>query len=814
MTSTAELIARSQSADGDVRGGAFAELVRRYERTVIVTIWAIVRDFHTAQDVGQETFLIAYRNLGSLRTPNAFSAWLQRIARREALRAARRGRDRRNDRATARERYETDLASRRPAAEMVCRGAPMIADSDIELILLKFGKDWPASASIAEPVLRRLKADTGSGIPATGAPPHPRPLSLEGRGVKEEGAEARSSTRGALWKLLLPSPLEGEGLGVRGPTAGRSGAAGGGAPSGRAASRRVGAIAVAALILSAIATWFYFAGQSNSLSAQVIRAMERAKSLDAVTFVRETGPHGEDRGLKQAGEARFVDGQGFRYELGDEIRVGNDKLFWQFNRRTKTAYRSASGGIRKLVNEWFDVRRFALELQADYEREPTADVTEKNDRLKAYRLVPKSKYADPALRDGSLRTTVFLDSHSRIARIEALKQQNGAWRSTWVQQWSYDVPVDPKLFEPDFDSLVKGGGGGVRIVDSDRAFDELTDLKQAIHIEDRGGLIYAVHRIERYEGGGLLVMTSVRGDEATVQQFPPERRMIQFGLYHVDGPGTNYDASPQMPDGCFRIPIARASHQGVDVQWWIQVPRMEPPNYFDIPPDGAWIEAAMTPSGSYAKAHANAQGVIEHMVWKVPLTVPRTVPLPTLAQVAESVYADAAVLGAVPDSFLSLDLGIDESGGKSAGKRGTPDDTTPSQFAEAVNRHVRWWFRRDVEFQFQWATNPASAGNETVGLSYIPDVGDAELARVRSLPKLKRLFLAGTQITDAGLASVSGLSQLKELSLSDTAITDAGLEHLTALHNLKRLDLKNTHVTDGGIQRLKAANPHLKVVRK
>jgi RNA polymerase sigma-70 factor (ECF subfamily) len=91
MTSTAELIARSQSADGAVRECAFAELVRRYERTVIVTIWAIVRDFHTAQDVGQETFLIAYRNLGSLRTPNAFSAWLQRIARREALRAARRG---------------------------------------------------------------------------------------------------------------------------------------------------------------------------------------------------------------------------------------------------------------------------------------------------------------------------------------------------------------------------------------------------------------------------------------------------------------------------------------------------------------------------------------------------------------------------------------------------------------------------------------------------------------------------------------------------------------------------------------------------
>jgi hypothetical protein len=48
------------------------------------------------------------------------------------------------------------------------------------------------------------------------APPHPRPLSLEGRG--EEGKD-----EAPLWKesaarpeFLLPSPLEGEGLGVRG----------------------------------------------------------------------------------------------------------------------------------------------------------------------------------------------------------------------------------------------------------------------------------------------------------------------------------------------------------------------------------------------------------------------------------------------------------------------------------------------------------------------------------------------------------------------------------------------------------------------
>jgi len=86
MTSTAQLVTQAQSGDP----GAFAELVRRYERAVVVTAWGVLGDFHAAQDAGQEAFLIAYRNLGRLRVPAAFSSWLLRIARREALRIARR----------------------------------------------------------------------------------------------------------------------------------------------------------------------------------------------------------------------------------------------------------------------------------------------------------------------------------------------------------------------------------------------------------------------------------------------------------------------------------------------------------------------------------------------------------------------------------------------------------------------------------------------------------------------------------------------------------------------------------------------------
>jgi RNA polymerase sigma-70 factor, ECF subfamily len=68
---------------------AYAELVRRYERMVHAAAWAVLRDHHAAQDITQETFLKAYRQLPTLRTPGTLCSWLLTIARRAATDLAR-----------------------------------------------------------------------------------------------------------------------------------------------------------------------------------------------------------------------------------------------------------------------------------------------------------------------------------------------------------------------------------------------------------------------------------------------------------------------------------------------------------------------------------------------------------------------------------------------------------------------------------------------------------------------------------------------------------------------------------------------------
>lgn len=64
---------------------AFAELVRRYERSVRAAALSIVRKPHAADDAAQEAFVRAWEQLPTLRNPRVFGPWVIQIARRCAI---------------------------------------------------------------------------------------------------------------------------------------------------------------------------------------------------------------------------------------------------------------------------------------------------------------------------------------------------------------------------------------------------------------------------------------------------------------------------------------------------------------------------------------------------------------------------------------------------------------------------------------------------------------------------------------------------------------------------------------------------------
>jgi len=83
----AQLIARVVVQDDR---HAFSELVRRHQSSVRATLRRMTSGNHAlADDLAQETFMLAYKNLKSFRQEAQFSTWLYRIATNAYLADAR-----------------------------------------------------------------------------------------------------------------------------------------------------------------------------------------------------------------------------------------------------------------------------------------------------------------------------------------------------------------------------------------------------------------------------------------------------------------------------------------------------------------------------------------------------------------------------------------------------------------------------------------------------------------------------------------------------------------------------------------------------
>jgi len=88
-----EALVKKAAADDqplDDRLAAFGAIVRRYQDMAYGCAYALLGDFHLAEDAAQEAFVAAYRQLPKLRTPEAFPAWFRRIVQTQCNRITRR----------------------------------------------------------------------------------------------------------------------------------------------------------------------------------------------------------------------------------------------------------------------------------------------------------------------------------------------------------------------------------------------------------------------------------------------------------------------------------------------------------------------------------------------------------------------------------------------------------------------------------------------------------------------------------------------------------------------------------------------------
>ena len=71
----ADLVNASKKEDGD----AIAVLVNRYKQVVFGTVWSLLQDYDDTEDATQEAFVLAYRHLNDLKSPEKFSSWIYSV---------------------------------------------------------------------------------------------------------------------------------------------------------------------------------------------------------------------------------------------------------------------------------------------------------------------------------------------------------------------------------------------------------------------------------------------------------------------------------------------------------------------------------------------------------------------------------------------------------------------------------------------------------------------------------------------------------------------------------------------------------------
>ena len=85
MEELATVVVKAQEGDLD----AYGVIVRRCQGMGLATAYGRLQDRHLAEDVVQEAFVQAYRDLADLRKPAAFPGWLKRIVLKYCDRATR-----------------------------------------------------------------------------------------------------------------------------------------------------------------------------------------------------------------------------------------------------------------------------------------------------------------------------------------------------------------------------------------------------------------------------------------------------------------------------------------------------------------------------------------------------------------------------------------------------------------------------------------------------------------------------------------------------------------------------------------------------
>ncbi|MCH9653290.1 MAG: hypothetical protein K0U86_02500 [Planctomycetes bacterium] len=450
--------------------------------------------------------------------------------------------------------------------------------------------------------------------------------------------------------------------------------------------KRVAVCAMAFVVFVVLALQFK---SDNSLLAQARNAIRNARTFQCVI----TTPAKGDKPAQVLRGQWYERNVGFREVSPTDIVVGNSEGTWRYQKHNRVAVKTSGNEVGLTVNNLLNDNNVGRLLKnQEYERYEAGDQNVNGKPCKAYLLMPAKAPNIQEFRDKKRRFVCLFDDSSRIVQMVNEIQVDEAWTEESLLTMKYDEPIERTLFEPRF-------GNDVTVVDIDSAFDEFVNLDKAVHREERKGLIYAIHRVERFENGGLFLISSVRGTDATLKKYPLEQSQFNRHI-RVKGPAYIYQGPLKRAFSTYDVELATMTHLGICVIWRAIIPvnpeggdifntGYDPATKrnFALPRGQVKFPVGFNPQGEYGKANfLDKNGVTHSESWDVILDVEKPATLPTFDTIIRQVYSDVSALDAVYFKYLNMGYrGLMPVSLSDLHKISVDD------YRAAVMDDVRWW---------------------------------------------------------------------------------------------------------------------------
>jgi hypothetical protein len=460
--------------------------------------------------------------------------------------------------------------------------------------------------------------------------------------------------------------------------------------------RALTAVALATVLAGIGLTWLYLASRPPSLMAALQDGVVRSRSAHLILS------RSDAQGQTHRAQGWYRRGEGFCLESPEGVLVDDGKYEWSW--ATTDGKNSETIVIRQPSEKVSFARSITQWLNLPDLRSGSRTRLPEKDRAiggvpcQAYSLTPPAD--DPGAFVGSppiaVRAIVLVDAGERLVEVTVQVEKNHSWESGITIQIEYDTDIPPER-------VAVRMPGRARVIDPETAFTDRYPLERALARVEVGGLLFGVHDARPLKDcEGYYVVTSVRGTPEYLKKYPPRRRRVNMSVPLVLDVARQ-PAWKQVGNKCNRIVIADAVREGVEIHWWLLLPRRffimkngkkefiatnpgDDPDRLDVVPGKVRIPL----EASYLdEAHRDSRGAMGEVFKWVDVPVPVEATPEPLDQVAGRARRDILVMvrGNLGGLF-GVAPGPPQPRTPRALSRLMAEEITDAEFAAAIQRGV------------------------------------------------------------------------------------------------------------------------------